>query len=147
MATKRDTGTQLFGFLFALGALGVLGLIGRAFMTEEDKKQVALQDKYGGDVIPIDDLPRRHSLPPGSYQATLMRQSGNVHRELGVFSSPEAALREGVKSLRRAQVSDVRITHRDSDSLAAYRQFYNLRGRAEGKKLAGIVIRRVDSGS
>lgn len=145
MASKRDTNVQLFGLLFTVGAMGLIALIGRALTTDEDKKRFSLADKPTSTVVPVEDLPSHHSLTPGLYHATLIRQSGNVYRDLGVFPSAEAALREGVKSLRRARVTDVRITHSDADSLAAYRQFYNFRGRAEGKKLAGIVVRRIHS--
>lgn len=134
---------ELLGVLFTVIVMGGCVLFYLATRTEEDKKRDALVDKPSGDIVPLDDLPLRHTLQSGAYQAKLIRQSGNIYRELGVFPSAEAALREGMKSLRRAQVTHVRITHSDADAMAAYRHIYNFRGRAEGKKLAGIVIERV----
>ena len=126
-------GVQFWSWVFAIVALLVLGGI-TALFTKKDP----LVDRIGGDVIPVDSLPTFRSFAPGVWSAALIRQSGNLHRDLGTFPSAQAALDEAVKSFRRAKVTDVRITHASDTELAAYRQIYNLRGRAEGKKMAGV---------
>lgn len=105
MAKQRDTNIQLFGFLLALGAMGVIGLIGRTLMTEDDKKQLSLTDKPSSTIVPVEDLPTHHSLAQGSYQATLMRQSGNVYRELENWHSLRMSI--GIKSPFAKEVSAI----------------------------------------
>lgn len=75
----------------------------------------------------------------------LVRQSGNVYRDLGVFRSARAALDEAVKALRRANIARVQITHSTDTEIAAYRDHYSLTGRAEGKKMAGLRLSLVEA--
>ncbi|MFG6080404.1 hypothetical protein ACEUZ9_000960 [Paracoccus litorisediminis] len=104
-----------------------------------------LMDTYRGEVDTLEGLSRNHGLRPGRYHVALIRQSGNLYRELGTFPSPDEAVRQAVLSFRRAKFDDVRITHRTDGEIAVYRRIYNFRGRAEGKKLAGARIVCLDS--
>lgn len=109
---------------------------GRTFFGKKDP----LVDRSGGEIIPLERLATFKQFPRGTYSAVLIRQSGYVHRDLGIFSSAKDALAEAAKTFRRAKVHDVRITYVGETELAAYRTVYNLRGRAEGKKFAGVRI-------
>lgn len=103
-----------------------------------------LHDTNAGELMPLEHLASRNSLLRGTCHAILIRQSGNVYRDLGVFPSPAAAIAEASKSFRRAGVDTLRVTHSDERSLAAYRSIYNFKGRAEGKKLAGVTLRIIE---
>lgn len=129
---------EFWSWLWAFVAVLVLGGIAAMF-TKRDP----LVDRIGGDVIAIDQLSTYRAYQPGSYSAVLIRQSGNLHRDLGTFSSAQAALEEAAKAFRRAKVTDVRIVHVSDTELAAYRHVYNLKGRAEGKKFAGVRLVQV----
>jgi hypothetical protein len=102
-----------------------------------------LHDTNGGEVMRLTDLAFKNSLVPGTYHATLIRQSGNIHRDLGHFPSPAAAIFEASKSFKRAGVENIRVTYSDEGKLAAYRSIYNFRGRAEGKKFAGAIFQLI----
>jgi len=102
-----------------------------------------LLDTNKGETLPVEFLSKRSLLGDHPVYAVLIRQSGNLYRDLGLFESGDHALVEITKSFRRAKIDDVRITHADGDSMAIYRWMYDFRGRAEGKKLAGARIVRV----
>lgn len=97
-------------------------------------------DHSGGVVIPLDYLTRYHNLKPGVYRSTLLRQSGNIHAELGLYLTPESALNAGMPNFKRAKVHELRVVRQTETTLVAYRRFYNLRGTNEGRKLGGIVV-------
>lgn len=123
------------GWIFA-----VVGLLVLAGTVSAFGKKDPLGDRPGGDLIPLEQLATFKQFPAGTYSAVLIRQSGNVHRALGTFPSAKDALIEASKSFRRVRVNDVRVTYASETELAAYRAVYNLRGRAEGKKFAGVRI-------
>ncbi len=127
-----------WSWVWAAAALLVLGGIAAMF-TKRDP----MVDRIGGETIPLDQLPTFRSYPPGVYSAVLIRQSGNLHRDLGTFSSAQAALQEAAKSFRRAKVSRVRVVHATDTELAAYREYYSLKGTAEGRKFAGVRLVQV----
>lgn len=104
-----------------------------------------LQDTNTKTLVPLSDINDHHELPSDFCTATLIRQSGNVYRDLGVFPTPAAALSEAAKSFRRAGVEAVRITYSDGEKFAAYRSIYNFRGRSEGKKLGGVILQSLTS--
>lgn len=104
-----------------------------------------LHDTNSGELLELYDLPSQNSLGPGECHAVLVRQSGNVYRDLGVFPTASKAITEAAKSFRRAGIDRIRITHSDEFSLAVYRDVYNFKGRSEGKKLAGATFRVVRS--
>lgn len=126
-----------WSWVWAAIALLVFAIIVKLF-TRTDPDPMA--DRIGGETIPLDALPTFRSYPPGVYSAVLIRQSGNLHRDLGTFSSAQAALQEAVKSFRRAKVTHVRVVHATDTELAAYREYYNLKGTAEGRKFAGVRL-------
>lgn len=104
-----------------------------------------LHDTNSGELVEISNLPSYSFLGSGECHVVLIRQSGNVYRDLGKFPDASKAIAEAAKSFRRAGVDRVRITHNDEFSLAVYRDVYNFKGRAEGKKLAGATFRAVRS--
>lgn len=103
-----------------------------------------LHDTNGGEVVSLLDLRAKSQLSRGACHVVLIRQSGNLHRDLGTFPSVDAAIAEASKSFRRAGVDTVRVTYNDPSRMAVYRQIYNFRGRAEGKKFAGAQFRIVN---
>jgi len=131
-------GIGAWSWVWAAVALLVLAVIAKIF-TKPDP----MVDRIGGETIPVDQLSTFRSYPPGVYSAVLIRQSGNLHRDLGTFSSAQAALQEAAKSFRRAKATHVRIVHATDTELAAYREYYNLRGTAEGRKFAGVRMVQV----
>ncbi|WP_147373473.1 hypothetical protein [Gemmobacter lutimaris] len=122
-----------------------LGVCFLSYLVYGPAPSSELHDTNSGEVVSLIDLGSRAPKAAGIYHAVLIRQSGNVYRDLGLFPSAQAALAEACKSFRRASVEMVRITHCDETSMAVYRKIYNFRGRAEGKKLAGVTIRLVEA--
>lgn len=131
-------GLEFWSWVWAAVALLILGGIAAIF-TKRDP----MVDRIGGETIPVDQLSTFRSYPPGVYSAVLIRQSGNLHRDLGTFPSAHAALQEAAKSFRRAKATHVRVVHATDTELAAYREYYNLRGTAEGRKFAGVRMVQV----
>ncbi|SIT74818.1 hypothetical protein SAMN05421665_0110 [Yoonia rosea] len=129
------------GELVALLVLLAVGGIIRLLMGPTPGEQ--LIDTNKGDVISLNDLTNISTLGNNAVHAVLVRQSGNIYRDLGTFVSAEAALAEIAKSFRRAKVDEVRVTHADENAIAVYRCVYSDIGRAEGKKLGGARIVRV----
>ncbi|WP_306007196.1 hypothetical protein [Aquicoccus porphyridii] len=127
---------EFIAFLILLAIGGILHFI----MGPTPGAQ--LIDTNKGEVIPVEELLDFAIFEDGVVHAVLIRQSGNIYRDLGAFVSAEAALAEIVKSFRRAKIDEVRVTHADKNSVAVYRRVYNFIGRAEGKKLAGARIVR-----
>lgn len=102
-----------------------------------------LIDTHKGNLVPVSDIRQKSDLGASAVHAVLVRQSGNIYRDLGSFETVQDAMDEIEKSFRRAKVDEVRITFSDEDSMAIYRRIYDFTGRAEGKKLAGARLVRV----
>ena len=88
----------------------------------------------------LSEMQAQCNLSSGRVSVVLMRQSGNVYRELGVFESKESAFNEVQKSFRRAGIDAVHIAKNTSFEFRVNRLFHSHRGRSEGKKLGGAVI-------
>jgi len=130
--------------LIALLILACVGALSRHF--GHDPKSDKFTDNSNGEVVPIEDLNAIKFPLEGACSMSLIRQSGGIYRDVGVFPSVEVALSEAVKSFRRANIRVVRVTYSDANILSIYRQIYDFRGRAEGKKLAGAIFEAVASG-
>ncbi len=128
---------ELIAFLVLLAVGGVIHLV----MGPSPGSH--LLDTNKGDIVPVDELSKRSNIGASAVHAVLVRQSGNIYRDLGSFVTAEYALAEIEKAFRRAKVDEVRITHSDEESMALYRSIYDFTGRAEGKKLAGARIVRI----
>ena len=128
---------ELVAFLVLLAVGGVIHLV------MGPPRGAHLLDTNKGDLVPVGDLSEKSNMDASIVHAVLIRQSGNIYRDLGSFVTAEDALAEIEKSFRRAKIDDVRITHSDEESMAVYRSIYDFTGRAEGKKLAGARIVRV----
>lgn len=128
---------ELIAFLVLLGIGGFFHLVLGPTPVAQ------LIDTNKGEIIPVNDLATISTFGDSVVHAVLIRQSGNIYRDLGTYVSAEAALNEIAKSFRRAKIDEVRVTHADEDAIAVYRRFYNFIGRAEGKKLAGARIVRI----
>jgi len=129
--------SELIAF-FALLAIG-----GVAYLIMGPSPGAHLLDTNKGDRVPVGQLSIKSKIGESAVHAVLVRQSGNMYRDLGSFATANSALAEIEKSFRRAKIDEVRVTHSDEDSMAVYRSIYSLTGRAEGKKLAGARIVRV----
>ena len=95
------------------------------------------------ETVDVEQLNGRYIFSSGTYLATLIRQSGNIYRELGVFERPDDAMNEVVKSLRRAKIPFVRAAFQSKEQCTMFRSVPNARGRAEGKKLKGAIIQKI----
>ena len=103
-----------------------------------------LNDPDNTEVVTPEQLTSLSLLKQGACQAVLIRQSGNVYRELGQFEAPEAALIDVLKSFRRAKIDAISISQNTPERLEVHRIFHNHRGRQEGKKLGGALIISLD---
>ena len=139
MALSIINSNRMGEFIAFLGLLAVGGIL---HFIMGPTPGAELVDTNKGEVMPVEELLKLATLEDGVVHAVLIRQSGNIYRDLGAFASAEAALEEIMKSFRRAKINEVRVTHTDENSVAVYRRVYNFVGRAEGKKLAGARIVR-----
>ncbi|MEC5292991.1 MULTISPECIES: hypothetical protein [unclassified Aurantimonas] len=80
-------GVEFWSWVGAIVTLFVIGGIAAMF-TKKDP----LVDRIGGDMVPVDSLSTFRTFAPGIWSAALIRQSGNLHRDLGTFPSAKAAL-------------------------------------------------------
>jgi len=122
------------GELIAIVAFGVLALV--VMLLKENR----LADPSNFSAIHVDQLAQSHVLPNGPVAAALLRQSGGVYRELGIFPSAGAALAEIEKSFRRAGIGSVAVVKNTQTMYEVARLHHSHRGRAEGKKLGGAVL-------
>jgi hypothetical protein len=101
-----------------------------------------LDDPTNRTVVYTDQMRSVHMLGQGPVSAALIRQSGNLHRELGAFHTVEDALHEIEKAFRRANIDSVVVVENGGGTFRVVRRVPNFRGRAEGKKLGGAIIVR-----
>ena len=120
----------------------IVGLIflGAIINNRQEELSGIAQEK-----IFTEQLVDRYIFEPGTYSATLMRQSGNVYRELGEFDSAEKAIKQLASSLKRARIMEVNVYFPSKQEVSIVRTIPNARGRAEGKKLRGGTITKVSS--
>ena len=119
-------------------ALALFALIALAAWGYQHAK---LQNTEDYSVIYVDQLQALTALGEGPVYAILMRQSGNVYRELGDFENWRPALAEVIKAFNRAGIDSVMVRENEPDVLDIQRAFKSHGGKAEGKKLGGAVIR------
>lgn len=117
-------------FLIATLILIVVG-----FLVKEQR----LNDSENSEMIFIDQLGEACKLRDGPVSAVLVRQSGNLYRELGRFDSSEAALEQILKSFRRAKIESV-FLKKNTDEFSVIRLHHSYGGSANGKKLGGALI-------
>jgi len=79
-------------------------------------------------------------LPQGPVVATLVRQSGNLYRELGEFENVAAAFAEIEKSFRRAKIESVYVPDNSETQFRVIRLHHSYGSKANGKKLGGAVL-------
>lgn len=130
----NDSPESVFQLIVGLGAMAALtwGL------TSYTKRRAA--DPTDARYVFAADLGAASKLKPGRCSAALFRQSGNLARDMGVFDSPEDAIRAVQSSLGRAKIDTLRVTESTEARLEVWRAMRSNGGRAEGKKLAGAVI-------
>lgn len=115
--------------VFAVVAVG-------AFLLKEKR----LADPNNTHMIYIDQMADNHQLPGGPVRATLLRQSGNIYRELGVFQTADAAFAEINKAFRRAGIASVGVMRNTASRYEVVRLHHSHGGKAEGKKLGRALL-------
>lgn len=103
-------------------------------------KEKRLADPNDSTMISVEQMSASHQLPKGPVAAALLRQSGNLYRELGGFSSADDALIEIKKAFRRAGIDSVAVMKNTPEKYQVLRLHHSHGGKAEGKKLGGAVI-------
>ena len=106
-------------------------------------KEQRLADPANHDMIYTSQMQSVIQFPVQRVSASLLRQSGNVYKDLGVFDTPNAALLEIEKSFRRAKIESIAVMKNTSNEFYAIRLHHSHGGKAEGKKLGGVVIQVV----
>ena len=102
--------------------------------------QRKLEDPNNTEIVYTSQIASICQLTDGPVEAALIRQSGNIYRELGVFENWRQAVSEIEKSFNRAKIDSVSIQSNTPSKFECIRLVYNHRGRAEGKKLGGAII-------
>ncbi len=105
-------------------------------------KDQRLQDPENLETIFVPQMKDVCSLHNGPVVSALLRQSGNLYRELGLFETAEAALLEIEKSFRRGKIESVYVQENTEARFQVIRLHHSHGGKAEGKKLGGAVIER-----
>lgn len=122
------------GELAALAVFAVIVVV--VFLIKEQR----LDDPDRTDTIHADQMRDLCSVKSGTVSAALLRQSGNLYRDLGLFDDWEKAMTEIEKSFRRAKIPSVYVQVNSEDRFEVIRLHHSHRGKAEGKKLGGAVI-------
>ena len=125
---------------FFLGLLVIVILIGAVTASDAQK---ALEDPNDKTRVMLEQLPALALLTGvGTFHILILRQSGNIHAEYQA-SSASAALAQGMSTFRRAKIDAIRIGLNTETELHFNRLFYSHKGRAEGKKVAWVKIKRI----
>ena len=119
--------------LYALAIGALLGLLS-VFVRKNRTRTV-----HTPTVTPM-NLAAICQLRPGPAQALLIRQSGNLYRDLGYFQNSDDACRAIERSFRKAQIHSVSVLQNSTSVFEISRRLYDGRGRAEGKKLGGAIV-------
>ena len=106
-------------------------------------KEQGLADPSNSRMIYTTQMAENMVLPNQAVSAFLVRQSGNLYRDLGVFPSPQSALSEIEKAFRRAKIDSVAVLKNTDKEFRVLRLHHSHGGKAEGKKLGGACIRIV----
>jgi hypothetical protein len=77
-----------------------------------------------------------------SFEVDVVRQSGNIQRTVACQSADDAK-KVVTSTFNRKHVEKVRIWRNDERCADVRINYYHGRGRAEGKVIAGIVVRRL----
>lgn len=105
-------------------------------------KDQGLNDPTNRKMIYADQMGQEIKIVGGPVRATLIRQSGNLYKDLGIFDSAFEALAEVQKSFRRAQIDSVAVQVNTEAKFSVVRLHHSHRGRAEGKKMGGACIQK-----
>lgn len=103
-------------------------------------KEQRLQDPGRLDTIYVNQMREVCSLADGPVVAALIRQSGNLYRDLGRFDSADEAMHEIEKSFRRGRIDSVYVQTNTERRFQVIRLFHSHGGKAEGKKLGGAIV-------
>jgi hypothetical protein len=103
-------------------------------------KEKRLNDPSNTQMIHVDQMRGNHELPIGPVVAALLRQSGNLYRELGQFPSADAAFVEIQKAFRKAGIDSVAVLKNTPARYEVVRLHHSHGGKAEGKKMGGAVL-------
>lgn len=99
-----------------------------------------LEDSSNKDVFHASQLGQENTLKPGPARAVLLRQSGNVYRDLGEFESKELAIADVQRSFARAKIDGIAVMENSSSRLHIVRMLRENGGKSEGRKLGGAII-------
>ncbi|WP_037296776.1 hypothetical protein [Roseovarius sp. TM1035] len=102
--------------------------------------QKKLENPNNSEIIYTMQMASVCQLGDGPVEAALVRQSGNLYRELGVFDDWRDAIAEIEKAFNRAKIDSVAVQSNTPLKFECTRLVYNHRGRAEGKKLGGAIV-------
>ena len=118
----------------------ILGLlIVSWWATSESHRR--LDDPNDDHTVHLDRLREILRLAPhGTYQVTILRQSGNVHSERVVTGAAAEALQVALATLRRAGIDAVHVGENREIGLRVGRLYHDHRGRKEGRKVGKAHI-------
>ncbi|MBR9765406.1 MAG: hypothetical protein GYB53_18260 [Rhodobacteraceae bacterium] len=123
----------------AIILLGLLGVVVAVVLMKEAR----LSDPDSMDTIYLNQIREACRLADGQVSVVLLRQSGNVYRDLGILASKDEAMLQVERSFRRANISAVFVDENTEMRFRIVRLHHSHRGKAEGKKLGGAVIERI----
>lgn len=129
------------GAVWGLVAMVVFAAV--AFFVMWNNEQ-GLKDPNDKSRIPASSMWSSHCLPQGRrVSAVLMRQSGGVYRDLGTFDSASTAVAAVAGSFRKSGIDAVRVVQNTPQQYQVVRLHYSHKGKAEGKKMGGAILRVV----
>ena len=123
-----------------LGELIALAVFAAVVVVALLIKEQRLADPDRTDTIHADQMRDVCSIKSGPVSAALLRQSGNLYRDLGFFSNWEEAMTEIEKLFRRAKIPSVFVQVNSEVRFEIIRLHHSHGGKAEGKKLGGAAI-------
>ena len=125
-----------------MDGIEILALVGFAalVLVVYAIKEGRLDDPNRSDTIYISQMREQSRLRTGPVDVALIRQSGNLYRELGVFASVSDAFDEVEKSFRRAKIESVHVQSNSESEFRVIRLHHSHSGKAEGKKLGGAIV-------
>jgi hypothetical protein len=108
-------------------------------------KQRRLADVSDERYLPLNEVASRMKLLPGPVEVVLLRQSGAVHRNLGLLPRPEDALALVFEPFAKAKIDAVFLSENSTERLHIERLHRNHRGAGSGKRLGGaLFVSRAD---
>ncbi|NRP28215.1 hypothetical protein XMD420_001821 [Marinobacterium sp. xm-d-420] len=126
----------------------ILGAITIAVSSSNQKK---LDDPNDTSMLLIEDVSSASNLKPAKeFLIRIYRQSGNEHQPDRVVSAedgsdvpPDEAIKVALQTLRRARIDSVFVVENTNDILHIRRPMHSHGGKAEGKKVGGAVVIKV----